>query len=140
MEREPDTAGHHLEHPSLAAHLNTIHRGDPTPTPPFPDPHPPGPSLLIGGTIRICPYCPAPHRGPIRAERETERDRQSVLRAWKSGYGNLCPGTPWCDSPGQPHPVAPDELTVDHRRAQATGGELSDGPAVMCSAADSRKM
>ena len=123
MEREPDT----------------IYRGDPTCTPPCPDPHPPGPPLVIGGALPLCPYCTSPHWGPHPRDTAGQRRRLQIFRDWKARYGNLCPGTPRCDTPDQPHPVEPGELTIDHGTAQATGGELSDGPAVMCSAADSRK-
>jgi hypothetical protein len=40
--------------------------GDPTPTPPCGDLHPPGPTLVIGGALRFCPYCDSPDRGPHR--------------------------------------------------------------------------
>jgi hypothetical protein len=120
----------------MAREPDTIHRGDPTRTPPCPDPHPPGLALLIGGALRLCPYCTSPHRGPHRRD-TTDQRRQQILRDWKTRYVLLCPGTPWCDTANTPHAVAPGDLTVDTRDPQAAGGEL--GPAVMCRAADSRK-
>ena len=123
----------------MAREPDTIHRGDPTRTPPGPEPHPPGLALLIGGALRLCPYCTSPHRDPHRRDTTDQRRRQQILRDWKARYGNLCAGTPWCTTPDQPHPVAPGGLTVDDRAPQATGEGPSDGPAVMCRAADSRK-
>jgi hypothetical protein len=139
MATEPDTAGHHLEHPTLSEHLNTIFRGGTSTHASHLEEHPPGPALVIGGALALCPYCSSPHRGPHRQDTPDQRQRQQILRAWKARYGNLCPGTPWCDTPDQTHPVAPGDLTIDHRTAQTTGGEPSDDPAVICHTADSRK-
>ena len=139
MATESDTAGHHLEHPTLAAHLTTIHRGDPTPTPPCPNPHPPGPPLHLVGhfaSARIAPH----HTGsPISETRQTNASANRSFATGRPGTGYLCPGTAWCDIPEQPHPVAPGDLTIDDRAPQATGEGPSDGPAVICRAADSRK-
>ena len=123
----------------MAREPDTIYRGDPTRTPPCSGPHPAGLPLVIGGVLPFCPYCDSPYRGPHRRDTTDQRQRQQILRDWKTRYGNLCPGTPWCDTPDQPHPVVHGELTVDHRAAQAAGGEASGERAVICRAADSRK-
>lgn len=91
---------------------------------------------------RTCHNCFGTGRSPIRQDgsRRTtagwDRLRQEVIDAWIAENGLVCPGF---ERP--PHPVERPELTVDHIRAIAVGGErLSlDNLRVLCRSCNSRK-
>ena len=90
--------------------------------------------------LRYCPHCQGLHRGPcLQRDYQDERQRSAILADYRGTKGDLCPGTPWCTTPNQPHPVASGDLTVDHRVPRAGGGTLADGYTVMCRAANTRK-
>lgn len=91
---------------------------------------------------RTCHNCFGTGKSPIRQDRSRrttagwERLRQEVLEAWIAENGLVCPGF------GRPpHPADQSELTVDHIRAVAAGGErLSlDNLRILCRSCNSRK-
>ena len=114
-----------------------FHGGVPQPTPPSPTAtHP----VMARRGLRYCPHCRTLHRGPcLQRDYQDERQRLHILADYRGQRGDVCPGTPWCTTPNQPHPVASGDLTVDHTRGRAQGGTLNQGWAVMCRTANTRK-
>jgi hypothetical protein len=81
---------------------------DPTPRP---DPHPPGPRLLIGGMLSICPYCDGPHRVPI-GETSTNANANANAKRSSPTTGDYT-GTPARAHRGVSPPTPPTPSTQE---------------------------
>lgn len=99
------------------------------------------PCLTCGTpTTHTCPRCGRQQSTTQKkGNRDTadERARRHILQQWRVVHGNICPGTAWCATPGEPHPTK--DLTVDHIIPQSAGGTLDQGWEIMCRSANSRK-
>lgn len=93
--------------------------------------------------LRPCVTCGVPTRNTrcpqhsIGRDYKDERRRMQLLADYRNTHGDVCPGTPWCDTPNTPHPTT--DLTVDHIKRRIDGGTLNDGWRIMCRTANSRR-
>ena len=72
--------------------------------------------------------------GGKRTPREWRRKSADTIAAHLAQHGPICPG--W-DRP--PHPVYPDELTLDHPVPRAAGGGHDQDGDVLCRSCNARK-
>ena len=120
MDTEPDTAGHHLEHPTLGEHLAAFERGGAIDSAPRADPHPPGPRLTIGGALLFCAYCDSPHRAPHRRDTANQRQRNRSSATGTPGTETCAPAHCGATPPArrtQSHPAI-SPWTTGHQEPQ----------------------